>query len=52
MYDKKQNNYKSPDLTKLQEVVINDRTRIYIEIGSDPEEAKKRYLSRFSHTKP
>ena len=46
MYEKKQNNFKSPDLTKLQEVVIDLRTKIYIELGEDPEEARNRYLSR------
>lgn len=46
MYDKKTNTFKSPDLTKLQEVVIDGRTRIYIEKGADPEEARQRYLSR------
>ena len=43
---KNQNNYVSPELKKLQEVVIDLRTRIYIPIDADPAEAKKRYLSR------
>jgi hypothetical protein len=51
MYEKKQNHFKSPDLTKLQEVVIDFRTRIYIAIGADPEEARNRYLSRFGTRK-
>ena len=51
MYAKNQNNYKSPDLTKLQEVVIDVRTKIYIAIGADPEEAKSRYLSRSGYKK-
>ena len=46
MFKKKQNNFKSPDLTKLQEVVIDFKTKIYIALGADPEEAKSRYLSR------
>jgi hypothetical protein len=46
MYEKKQNNFKSPDLNKLQVVVIDLKTKIYIELGADPEEARKRYLSR------
>jgi hypothetical protein len=46
MYEKKQNNFKSPDLTKSQEVIIDNRTRIYIAVGADPEEARKRYLLR------
>lgn len=48
MYEKKQNDFKSPDLTKLQEVVINHRTKIYIPVGADPEEAKSRYLIKHS----
>jgi len=51
MYEKKQNNFKSPDLTKLQEVVIDLRTKIYIAIGADPEEARSRYFSRIGNKK-
>lgn len=51
MYEKKQINFKSPDLTKLQEVVIDLRTKIYIAVGADPEEARSRYLSRFDFKK-
>ncbi len=46
MFERKQNNFKTPDLAKLQEVVIDLRTKIYIAIGSDPAEAKIRYLAR------
>ena len=46
MNDKKQNIIKSPDPGKLQEVIIDFRTRIYIALGADPEEARTRYLSR------
>lgn len=46
MLDKKQNTFKSPDLSKLQEVVIDLRTKIYIAHDADPEEAKSRYLAR------
>ena len=52
MYEKKQNSYTSPDLSKLQEVVIDLRTKIYIPIGDDPEEARNRYLTRVSNKKP
>jgi hypothetical protein len=52
MNDKKQNNFKSPDLSKLQLVVINEKTRIYIAEGDDPKEAKSRYLSRLEFKKP
>ena len=46
MNDKKQISFKSPDLSKLQLVVINERTRIYVAEGDDPAEAKSRYLSK------
>ena len=46
MFEKKQINLKSPDLSKLQEVVIDLRTKIYIAVGADSEEARSRYLSR------
>ena len=51
MYEKKPNTFKSPDLTKLQAVVIDLRTVIYIELGADPEAAKTRYLARFNEKK-
>ncbi len=38
--------FKSPDLSKLQEVIIDARTRIYIAIGADPAEARDRYWER------
>jgi hypothetical protein len=46
MYDKKSDHFKSPDLSKLQAVVIDLRTIIYIAVGADPEEARERYLAR------
>lgn len=46
IYDKKIATFKSPDLEKLQPVFINLRTTIYIAIGADIEEAKKRYFAR------
>jgi hypothetical protein len=46
MQEKKQVTFKTPDITKLQEVVINHRTRIYIAVGADPEEARERYQAR------
>lgn len=51
IYDKKQANYKSPDLTKMQEVIIDLRTKIYIAIGADPEEARSRYFNRIGNKK-
>ncbi len=46
MQDKKQTTFRTPDITKMQEVVINHRTKIYIAIGADPEEARNRYWAR------
>lgn len=46
MNEKKAVNVKSPDLSKLQAVVIDFRTIIYIALGADPEEARARYLER------
>jgi hypothetical protein len=46
MFEKKPTVYKSPDLSKMQEVIIDHRTRIYIAPGADVEEAKSRYFSR------
>jgi len=45
MLEKKPIVYKSPDLSKLKEVVIDHRTRIYIAPDADVEEARSRYLS-------
>jgi len=52
MYEKKEVNFKSPDLKELQEVIINFKTRIYIASGDDPEEAKKRYFAHRATKKP
>ena len=46
MYPKVQSNFKSPDLSQLQEVIIDHRTRIYIPLSADPKEARKRYKER------
>jgi hypothetical protein len=48
MSEKKQNNYDSPDVGKLQAVEIDHKTTIYIVKGADPVEAKKRYLARIN----
>lgn len=37
---------KSPDLSKLQAVVIDNRTIIYIPMDADPEEAREKYENR------
>jgi hypothetical protein len=46
MFEKKPIVFKSPDVTKLREVVIDHKTKIYIPMEADIEEAKKRYLYR------
>jgi hypothetical protein len=46
MFEKKTNIFKSPDLSKLKEVIIDHRTKIYIAPEADIEEARERYLSR------
>ena len=46
MSEKKQKPYLSPDLSKMQEIIVNLRTRIYIARDADPVEAKRRYLLR------
>jgi hypothetical protein len=46
MSDKPINHFKTPDLSKLKEVVIDERTKIYVPIDADPDEAKSRFLSR------
>ena len=53
MQDKKPTIFKTPDISKMQEVVINHRTKIYIAFGADPEEARSRYMARQdTKTKP
>jgi len=44
--DKKQVAFKSPNLSKMQEVIIDVRTRIYIAPDADPVKARERYLAR------
>jgi hypothetical protein len=46
MQEKKTITFKTPDITKMQEVVINHRTKIYIAVDADPEEARSRYWAR------
>ncbi len=38
----------SPDLNNFQEVLIDQRTRIYIPKGADPDKAKARFLLRLT----
>jgi len=46
MFEKKQTVFKSPDMSKLQEVIIDMKTKIYIALDADPKQAKKRYMER------
>ncbi len=46
-HHKKQIKFESPDLSKLQAVIINEKTTIYIALGANPEKARIRYLSRY-----
>ena len=48
MHERRHVAQKSPDTKKLQEVVIDTRTKIYIAIDADPVEAKIRFLQRIS----
>lgn len=48
MSDKKVNNFISPDLSKLQAVIVDHRTTIYIPLGADKEKAKNRYLHQMN----
>lgn len=45
-FEKKQNCYTSPDLSKLQAVVIDVKTILYIALDADPKLARSSYLSR------
>ena len=51
MLDKKQNIIKSPDLSKLKEVIIDHRTKIYVSPDTDVEKARENYLSRIARKK-
>jgi len=51
MFEKKPGVFKSPDLSKLKEVIIDHRTKIYIPPDADVEEAKERYRSRMATKK-
>jgi hypothetical protein len=51
IFDKRTPVFKSPDLNKMQVVVIDHRTKIYIALDADPEEARIRYFSRRGQSK-
>lgn len=42
----KSNNFHSPDISKLKEVIIDSRTKIYIPIDADAQKAKEHYLGK------
>jgi len=46
--NKKQTVHKTPNTAKMQEVVIDGRTSIYIDIDADPVQARDRYLARLA----
>jgi hypothetical protein len=52
MIEKKPNIFKSPDLSKLKEVIIDHRTKIYIAPDADIEKARENYLNRIARKKP
>jgi len=52
MSDKKQNVFKSPDVSKMQAVVIDRNTVIYIGPDEDPEVARSRFVARLGYRKP
>lgn len=46
--DKKQPVFKTPNLSRMQVVVIDGKTSIYIDPDADPEQARKRYMARLA----
>lgn len=46
MFEPRPNAGKSPDISKMKEVIIDHRTKIYIAPDADVDEARNRYLSR------
>jgi len=52
MIEKKPVVFKSPDLSKMREVIIDHRTKIYIALDADASEAKSRYLANLKNRKP
>lgn len=52
MYERKANIVKSPDLSKLKEVIIDHRTKIYIAPDADIEKARESYFNRIARRKP
>lgn len=42
--EKKKNNFQSPDISKMQMVEIDGKTKIYIAMDASADEARQRYL--------
>ena len=51
MFEKKTVEIKTPDLKKMQEIIIDLRTRIYVPIEEDPQKARERYMTKFQTMK-
>lgn len=51
MYEKKPASFVSPDLSKLQAVVIDVKTILYIALDADPQLARESYFSRIGMKK-
>jgi hypothetical protein len=51
MYEKKQNTYTSPDLTKMQAIVIDAKTTIYAALDVDPKVVRSNYFARINAKK-
>jgi hypothetical protein len=51
MNEKKPEKQVSPDITRLKEVIIDHRTKIYIHPDADIEEAKFRFANRLTAKK-
>jgi hypothetical protein len=51
MSEKKHIHIDSPNTSKLQAVVIDHKTTIYVSLDADPEEARQRFLFRTSAKK-
>lgn len=51
MYEKKPIAYTSPDLSKMQAVIIDVKTTIYAAPNADPNVVRKNYLARINAKK-
>ena len=52
MNERKQEHFKSPDVTKMVAVVIDRNTTIFIPPDQDPEEARQRFTARVGYRRP